>query len=139
MSPNQLLKKKYSGFSLIELVVAVAVLAILSAVAIPSFLCFQRKSQTTAALATLKQIQSECEINELSETQNVKFTPKNLNSYQIQSDGSNSCDGASGTGLISAIPIDTSKLPTFILVANTSELTYEFKGIKGNSISECLP
>jgi len=139
MSPNQLLKKKYSGFSLIELVVAVAVLAILSAVAIPSFLCFQRKSQATAALATLKQIQSECEINELSETQNVKFTPKNLNSYQIQSDGSNSCGGASGTGLISAIPIDTSKLPTFILVANTSELTYEFKGIKGNSISECLP
>ena len=139
MSPDQLLKKKYSGFSLIEIVVAVAVLAILSALAIPSFLCFQRKSQATAALATLKQIQSECKINELRETQDAKFAPKYLNSYQIQSDGSNSCDGASGTGLISAIPIDTSKLPTFILAANTLELTYDFKGLKGNSISECLP
>ena len=79
MIPNQLLKKKYSGFSLIELVVVVAVLAILSAIAIPSFLCFQRKSQATAALATLKQIQSECKINELRETQDAKFAPKYLN------------------------------------------------------------
>ena len=79
------------------------------------------------------------EYNELSETQDAKFAPKNLNSYQIQSDGSNSCGGASGTGLISAIPIDNSKLPTFILAANTFELKYDFKGIKGNSISECFP
>ena len=139
MSGYLLCKQKYSGFSLIELVFVVAVLAILSAVAIPSFFCFQRKSQATAALATLKQIQAECEINKLEETQDAKFSPKNLNSYQIQSDGSNSCDGASGTALISAIPIDTSKLPTFTLAANTYELRYDFKGIKGNSISECLP
>ena len=90
---KQLFKQKNSGFSLIELVVVIAVLAILSALAIPSFFCFQRKSQATAALATLKQIQSECVINKSKETQDAKFAPRNLNSYQIQSDGSNSCNG----------------------------------------------
>ena len=65
--------------------------------------------------------------------------PQNILILQIQSDGSNSCNGESATGLISAIPIDTSELPTFILTANTFELTYDFKGIKGSSIFECLP
>ena len=89
-----------------------------------------------AALAAMKQIQSECEINKADTGNAGTFTTSNLNSYQIQSDGSNSCSGASGTGLISAIPTDTNILPTFILAANTNELTYDFKGMKGTSITD---
>ena len=37
-------KKKDRGFSLIELVVVVGVLAVLSAIAIPSFVCFPKKT-----------------------------------------------------------------------------------------------
>ena len=124
---------------MIELVVVVAVLAILSAIAIPSFFCFQRKSKATAALASLKKIQTECLMHKFKKTEDAKFSSIILDSYQIQSDGSNSCDGAIETGLIRAIPADTSKLPTFILTANTYVLTYEFKGLGGSSISDCLP
>ena len=136
---KKLIRKRKEGFSLIELVVVVSVLSVLSAIAIPTFNCFQRKAQATAALAAMKQIQTECEINKADTGNAGTFTSSNLNSYQIQSDGSNGCGGASGTGLISAIPTDTEILPTFSWAANTNELTYDFKGKKGSSISECLP
>ena len=48
------------GFSLVELVVVIAVLSVLSAVAIPSFLCVTTKARATAALSAMKQIQKEC-------------------------------------------------------------------------------
>ena len=98
------------GFSLIELVVVISVLSVLSAIAIHTFSCFSQKSQATAAFAAMKQIQIECEINKGT---SATFTPSNINSYRIQSDGSYSCTGAQRTGLISAMPIDTNILPTF--------------------------
>ena len=52
-------KQGEEGFSLIELVVVVSVLAVLSAITIPKFSCFQRKAQAPAALATMKQIQTK--------------------------------------------------------------------------------
>ena len=131
-------KQGEEGFSLIELVVVVSVLAVLSAIAIPTFNCFQRKAQATAALAAMKQIQTECEINKTDTGNAGTFTSSNLNSYQIQSDGSNGCSGASGTGLISAIPIDTNILPTFILAIDSNELTYSFKGQGDNVLSNGL-
>ena len=48
------------GFSLIELVVVVSVLGILSAIAIPSFLCLTKKAKATVALSSLKSIRKEC-------------------------------------------------------------------------------
>ncbi len=117
----------------------VSVLAVLSAIAVPTFSCFQRRTKATAALAAMKQIQSECEINKADKSILLgNFTSSNLNSYQIQSDGSNSCNGASGTGLISAMPNETDQLPTFILATNSNELTYSFKGQTGSNFSDCL-
>ena len=136
---RQLLGKQGDeGFSLIELVVVVSVLAALSAIVIPTFTCFQRKAQATAALAAMKQIQTECEINKADTANAGTFALSNLNSYQIQSDGSNGCSGASGTGLISAIPSDTNLLPTFILAIDSNELTYSFKGQGDNVLSNGL-
>lgn len=135
---NLFVKESEEGFSLIELVVVVSVLSVLSAIAIPKFNCFQRTSQATAALAALKQIQTECSIQKAINGNSGKFTPSNLNSYQIQSDGSNGCGGASGTGFISVIPTDTNTLPTFILASIGNELTYSFKGQTGTNLSDCL-
>jgi prepilin-type N-terminal cleavage/methylation domain-containing protein len=136
---RQLFRKEgEAGFSLIELVVVVSVLAVLSAIAIPTFSCFQRKAQATAALAAMKQIQTECEINKADTANAGTFALSNLNSYQIQSNGSNGCDGASGTGLISAIPSDTNVLPTFILASDSNELTYSFRGETGTNFTDCL-
>ena len=68
--------KKENGFSLIELVVVVAVLSVLSAIAVPAFNCFRRRAISNAALATLKTIQTECEVNYFEGID--KFTSSNL-------------------------------------------------------------
>ena len=126
------------GFSLIELVVVVAVVAVLSAIALPMFSCITRKAKATSALAALKQIQTECSVKEEMNGTSATFMTTNLQGYEIESDGSNGCGGASGTGLISAIPNDTNILPTFILASNSNELTYSFKGEIGTNFPECL-
>ena len=135
---KKFLKKKEEGFSLIELVVVVAVLSALSAVAIPRFNCFQRKAKASTALAALRQIQTECAVNTASTGSSSTYSTGNLNSYQIQSNGSNSCNGAQNTGLITAIPNNTSQLPTFILATNSNELTYSFRGQTGTNFTDCL-
>jgi len=131
-------KKNESGFSLIELVVVVAVLSALSSIAIPSFNCFQRKAKATAALAAIRQIQSECLVNQADTGSIGNFSQNDLNSYQIQSNGSGSCSGDAVNGLISAIPTDTNLFPTFIFKTANNLLTYSFKGVSGSNFSACL-
>ena len=128
-------KKKDRGFSLIELVVVVSVLAVLSAIAIPSFVCLPKKAKATAALAALKQIKTECALNEAVAKTEI-FTTSALDGYTIQTSGSNSCSGSNG--VISAMPDNTNELPTFNLAAATGSLTYKFKGMEGTNLSGCL-
>ncbi len=134
-SKNEVQEK---GFSLLELVVVVSVLSILSSLAVPTFNCIQRKSKATVALATMRQIQKECEVNLSDKGIRGNYSLRNLKSYQIQSDGSNGCTGSSGTGLISAIPYDANTLPKFILNTNNNSLTYSFKGLAGTDFRICL-
>ena len=63
------------GFTLVELVIVISVLAILSAVAIPYFICFPRKARATAALSSLQQAYKECLIYDLSneKKQSINF------------------------------------------------------------------
>ncbi len=136
---KKLIREKEEGFSLIELVVVVSVLAVLSAIAIPTFVCTTRKARATTALAALKQIQTECTVKKTNREYIAStFTTSNLQGYQIESDGGNSCDGNQGTGLISAIPNEPDQLPTFILATNSNELTYSFKDQTGTNFQDCL-
>ena len=121
------------GFSLIELVVVISVLAILSAISIPAFRCFINKAKSTAAVAALRQINTECKISEL-DNKNI-FTVNNLNGYEIRGDN---CDGSSSTGIISAVPSEIDILPIFNLWTGSSQITYNFKGKTGSNISDCL-
>tara|TARA_B100000925_G_scaffold290644_1_gene276337 strand:- start:1654 stop:2160 length:507 start_codon:yes stop_codon:yes gene_type:complete len=54
------LKPGEQGFSLIELVVVVAVLAILSAIAVPAYMGMQEQAADSAARANLKNAYKEC-------------------------------------------------------------------------------
>ena len=136
---KRLLKGKEEGFSLIELVVVVSVLAVLAAIALPTFSCITRKAKATSALAAMKQIQTECSVKkEEEEGATATFISSNLQGYEIESDGSNGCNGADSSGLIRAIPNETDELPTFILTTNTNELTYSFRGQTGTNFTNCL-
>ena len=121
---QKLLREREEGFSLIELVVVVSVLAVLAAIALPTFSCITRKAKATSALAAMKQIQTECSVKKEEEEGAATFVSSNLQGYEIESEGSNNCNGTSGTGLIRAIPNETNELPTFILATNNNELTY---------------
>ena len=50
--------KKEKGFSLVELMIVVAIMAILAAIAIPSFLRFSMKSKTSEATGNLSAIRT---------------------------------------------------------------------------------
>ena len=126
---KKLLRKEGSEvFSLIELVVVVSVLAVLSAIAIPTFTCFPKKAKATAALAVMKEIQKECKVKTYFDEAET-FTSSTLEAYTINAGGSNNCQGSGGR--VSAIPEDTSIYPTFHLAYDTGQLTYAFKGKTG--------
>ena len=54
-------KRMNKGFTLVEIMIVVAIIAILAAVAIPNFITYRKTSQMNACISNLKQIQSAAE------------------------------------------------------------------------------
>ena len=135
-------KKKINkdGFSLVELVTVVAVLAILSAVAIPSFFCFQRKAKATAALTSAINIQKECEISaSINGSNSSSFQPVDISGYKPFLNSSSSEKIPCGNSITLEPDVNNANLlPTFIISLTNKELTFSFRGIKGNDTNTCL-
>ena len=55
------MKKRNQGFTLVEIMIVVAIIAILAAVAIPNFLKYRQNSQAAACVSNLKQIEAALE------------------------------------------------------------------------------
>ena len=50
------LNRKHAGFTLVEIMIVVAIIALLAAIAIPNFIKARENSQRSACIANLKQI-----------------------------------------------------------------------------------
>tara|TARA_B100000212_G_scaffold329291_1_gene294381 strand:- start:101 stop:1144 length:1044 start_codon:yes stop_codon:yes gene_type:complete len=133
-------RKNNEGFSLIELVIVIAVLGILSAVAIPSFICIQRKAKAAAALTSAINIQKECEISSSLNQSDISFQPVNISGYEALLNSSSREKVPCGNETITLKPDNnnTNLLPTFIYSLTNKELTFSFKGIKGKNFKTCL-
>ena len=55
------MKKMLKGFTLVEIMIVVAIIAILAAVAIPNFVRYRKESQKNACISNLKTIQGAIE------------------------------------------------------------------------------
>ncbi len=55
------MKKMKKGFTLVEIMIVVAIIAILAAVAIPNFIKYRQNSQAAACVSNLKQIEAAAE------------------------------------------------------------------------------
>ena len=89
----QLMKKKNTkGFTLIELMIVVAIIGILAAIAIPNFLKFQAKSKQSEAKTNLKGIYTAetgyfGENNKYDTFGNINWEPVGNSRYQFLLDG----------------------------------------------------
>ena len=54
-------EKMKKGFTLVEIMIVVAIIAILAAVAIPNFIRYRNDSRTAACIANMKQLQTAAE------------------------------------------------------------------------------
>ncbi|MBY7813423.1 prepilin-type N-terminal cleavage/methylation domain-containing protein [Vibrio fluvialis] len=110
MNANQ--RKQQQGFTLIELMIVVAIIGVLSAIAVPAYKNYVSKSELASGLATLKSL----------------ITPAEL---YIQETGSLSGASASAFGVVSGgVALGEITVPT------ASKLTFTFNdsSINGSTI-----
>jgi type IV pilus assembly protein PilA len=117
------------GFSLIELVVVVAVLAILSAIAIPSFTSINDKARSSAAANTVATVAKECAVKYANGEASPTFAAVTLDGYtsfNSSTGGSTSATACTKTGTIVATATTVTDLPHFTYNTSTGAKTCQF-------------
>lgn len=88
--------KKANGFTLIELMVVVAIVGILSAVGLPQLTKAQDRAKDQTAVATLTNAAKECSLSLISLGDASEFTPANFSIGDNDLTGTCEVDGTLG-------------------------------------------
>ena len=88
--------KKQNGFTLIELMVVVAIVGVLSAVGLPQLTKAQDKAKDSAAVATLTNAAKECSLSLITNGDDSDFTPANFSIGDNDISGTCEIDGTIG-------------------------------------------
>ena len=124
------------GFSLIELIAVLGVLSILGIVALPRFIEVVRKTEKLIAANAISSIKIECESNNYLRGDLI-FTPANLIGYEFDNDGSNKCTGNERFSLVSIIPKDFKKQPSFFYDFKSGEISCIYEGSEATAFPNC--
>jgi len=94
-------KKQKNGFTLIELMVVVAIVGILTAVGLPQLTKAQDKAKDSTAIATLTNASKECSLSLISNGDASDFTPENFSVGSNDLTGTCEIDGTLGLASVS--------------------------------------
>ena len=102
--------KMKKGFTLVEIMIVVAIIAILAAIAIPNFLKYRADSRTQACVANMKQLQTAAEswrttaadptsvpnLSDLVGTESTKYIRKQTTDFKCPEGGTYTIGTADG-------------------------------------------
>ena len=107
------MKPGEQGFSLIELVVVVAVLAILSAIAIPSFTSINDKARSSAAANTLASLAKECAVKIANGCAQTNPPSCGYAGFTLDGYNANAAGTCASTGTLTVTSTAPGTYPTF--------------------------